>query len=59
LNSYRPFAVTPIGKRFAIPILFGMNSQPREEKMGQGVIPLFAAAALFWAGVISLLVWLR
>jgi len=57
LNSQQSLAVTPIGKRFACHTLSGMDSQPREDKIGQGVIPLFAAAALFWTGVISLLAW--
>ncbi len=35
-----------------------MNYDCRESKMGDGLIPLFAAATVFWLIVASLGVWI-
>jgi hypothetical protein len=35
-----------------------MQSEIPEPRLGEGVMPLFMAAMVFWFGVISLAVWL-
>jgi hypothetical protein len=35
-----------------------MNADYREPRVGEGLVPLFAAAAVFWMIVAALSVWL-
>jgi hypothetical protein len=47
-----------MGKGYAFCRVMAMNPHLREPRMGEGIIPLFVAAIVFWGSLVSIFMWL-